>query len=72
MGLTPARNFFRGLTDPRVKYYLISTFFDDYMDDIILGLFKRSDDTSFIDAVRDYEDGYRLYTPISDDNLLNL
>lgn len=72
VGLTPARNFFRGLTDLRVKYYIITTYFDDYMDDIIFGLFTRSDDTSFIDALRDYEEGYKLYAPISEENLLNL
>lgn len=71
VGLTPARNFFRGLTDLRVKFYLITTYFDDYMDDIIFGLFKRNNDTSFIDAIRDYEDGYKLYYPTYEENLLN-
>jgi len=40
IGFTPARNFFRGLTDTRVKYYLVTTYFDDYMDDIIFCCLK--------------------------------
>lgn len=72
IGLTPARNFFRGLTDLKVKYYLITTYFDDYIDDIRFGLFKRSDDSSFIDAVKDYEEEYNLYTPVPYEDLLNL
>jgi hypothetical protein len=63
IGLTPARNFFRGLTDLRVKYYLITTYFDDYMDDIIFTLFKRSDDNLFLSAVRDYEEDFKLFNP---------
>lgn len=62
VGLTPARNFFRGLTDLRVKYYLITTYFDDYMDDIIFTLFKRSEDNLFLSAVRDYEEDFKLFT----------
>jgi len=71
IGLTPARNFFRGLTDLRVKYYLTTNYFDDYIDDIIFVLFKRSDDNTFIDAVKDYEEGFRLYTPVQEENMLN-
>ncbi|WP_010244042.1 hypothetical protein [Acetivibrio cellulolyticus] len=71
IGLTPARNFFKGLTDIRVKYYLITTYFDDYMDDIVFTLFKRSNDTLFIDAVKDYEEGYKLYTPVSQESFNN-
>jgi hypothetical protein len=72
IGLTPARNFFRGLTDLKVKYYLITTYFDDYIDDIRFGLFKRSDDSSFINAVKDYEEEYNLYAPVTYEDLLNL
>ena len=72
VGLTPARNFFRGLTDLRVKFYLITNYFDDYIDDIIFEVFKRNDDDRFIDAVKDYEDGYKLLTPIPEENSLNL
>ena len=63
IGLTPARNFFKGLTDLRVKYYLITTYFDDYMDDIAFTLFKRSEDNLFLSAVRDYEEDFKLFTP---------
>lgn len=63
IGLTPARNFFRGLTDFRVKNYLLTTYFDDYMDDIIFGVFFRHDDENFINAVRDYADGFKSYIP---------
>lgn len=72
VGSTPARNFFRGLTDLRVKLYLVTNYFDDYIDDIIFEVFKRGDDNRFIDAVRDYEEGYKLYTPISEENMINL
>ncbi|MFZ5989004.1 MAG: hypothetical protein ACOYWZ_18020 [Bacillota bacterium] len=65
IGLTPARNFFRGLTDLRVKYYLITTYFDDYMDDIIFALFRRTNDSTFIDAIKDYEDSFKTYTSVA-------
>ena len=65
VGLTPARNFFRGLTDLKVKAYLITTYFDDYMDDIIFSVFTRSNDTDFLNAVKEYQDGFKLYTPSS-------
>lgn len=71
IGLTPARNFFRGLTDLRVKFYLTTNYFDDYIDDIIFVLFKRNDDIAFIDAVRDYEEGFKQYTPVTEENMLN-
>jgi hypothetical protein len=63
IGLTPARNFFRGLTDLKVKDYLITSYFDDYMDDIIFSCFTRSDDETFIDAIKDYQEGYKIYVP---------
>jgi len=63
IGFTPARNFFRGLTDTRVKYYLVTTYFDDYMDDIIFCCLKRADDEAFLDAVKDYEDGFKMFIP---------
>jgi hypothetical protein len=63
IGLTPARNFFRGITDLRVKNYLISSYYDDYMDDIVFSGFSRVNDNDFLDAVRDYEEGYKMYTP---------
>ncbi|MCX7923522.1 MAG: hypothetical protein N3B21_16160 [Clostridia bacterium] len=63
VGLTPARNYFRGLTDLKVKNYLITTFFDDYMDDIIFCSFSRADDKLFLDALKDYQEGFKLYTP---------
>jgi len=63
VGLTPARNFFRGLTDLRVKNFLITTYFDDYMDDIIFSVFSRTDDDAFCDAVKDYVDGFKQYIP---------
>lgn len=72
VGLTPARNFFRGLTDLKVKFFLVTNYFDDYIDDIIFELFRRSDDNAFIEAVKDYEEGYKLYNPmVSEENLLN-
>lgn len=63
IGLTPARNFFRGLTDLRVKNYLLTTYFDDYIDDIIFSVFTRSSDSDYLDAVRDFEEGFKVYTP---------
>ncbi|HOM01433.1 MAG TPA: hypothetical protein PLH43_01215 [Acetivibrio sp.] len=63
IGLTPARNFFRGLTDTRVKYYFITTYFDDYMDDIVFCCLKRAKDEAFLDAVKDYEDGFKMFIP---------
>ncbi|HHV29688.1 hypothetical protein [Acetivibrio mesophilus] len=63
IGLTPARNFFRGLTDTRVKYYLITSYFDDYMDHIIFCCLKRAKDEAFLDAVKDYEDGFKTFIP---------
>ncbi|HHV98500.1 MAG TPA: hypothetical protein GXX36_02825 [Clostridiaceae bacterium] len=55
IGLTPARNYFRGLTDKRVQIYLITAFFDDYMDDIVFSAFSRTDDTRFFECIKDYE-----------------
>jgi len=61
IGLTPARNYFRGLTDINVKSYLITTYFDDYMDDIIFYVFSRSNDDNYLNALKDYEDCYKMY-----------
>jgi len=55
IGLTPARNYFRGLTDKRVQVYLITTFFDDYMDDIVFSAFSRADDVRFFESIKDFE-----------------
>jgi len=55
VGLTPARNYFRGLTDKRMQIYLITTFFDDYMDDIVFSAFSRADDSRFFECIKDYE-----------------
>jgi hypothetical protein len=63
IGLTPARNYFRGLTDLKVRNYLITTYFDDYIDEIIFGVFTRSNDKDYLDAVRDYEEGYKMFIP---------
>jgi len=60
IGLTPARNYFKCLTDLRVKRYLLTTYFDDYMDDVIFASFERGDDLAFINAVRDYQ---QIYAP---------
>jgi hypothetical protein len=48
IGLTPARNYFRGLTDLKVRNYLITTYFDDYIDEIIFGVFTRSNDKTIL------------------------
>lgn len=63
VGLTPARNYFRGLTDLKVKDYLITTYFDDYMDNIIFRSFTRAEDAVFISAVKDYQEGFKAYAP---------
>lgn len=63
IGLTPARNYFRGLTELRVKNFLITPYFDDYMDDIIFSCFTRSNDEGFNNAVREYQEGYKMYAP---------
>jgi hypothetical protein len=55
IGYAPARNYFRGLTDLRVKYYMLSPFFDDYMDDIRFSVFMRGSEKRFLDMVGDYE-----------------
>ncbi|MCX7710292.1 MAG: hypothetical protein N2484_10650 [Clostridia bacterium] len=65
IGLTPARNYFRGLTDLRVKNYLITSYFDDYMDDIIFSVFTRSSNEDFLEALKDYEEGFKQYAPNS-------
>ncbi|MDP4092658.1 MAG: hypothetical protein Q8920_04785 [Bacillota bacterium] len=54
IGLAPARNYFRGLTDLRLRHYYITPFFDEYMDEVIFNVFTRVDDNTFIGAVKDY------------------
>lgn len=63
IGITPARNYFRGLTEPRSRNFLITSYFDDYMDDIIFSCFTKADDASFLDAVREYAEGFKMYIP---------
>lgn len=65
IGLTPARNYFRGLTDLRIKNYLITSYFDDYNDDVIFSNFTRGNDDDFINAIKDYEDGFKLNIPFT-------
>lgn len=55
VGLTPARNYFRGLTDKRMELFLITSYFDDYMDDIVFSVFSRADDNRFFECIKDYE-----------------
>jgi hypothetical protein len=69
IGLSPARNFFRGLTDLRVKNYLITSYFDDYMDDIIFACFSRSGNEDFLNAVLDYQEGYKEYKPAGEERI---
>ncbi len=59
IGLTSARNFFKGLTDLRVGGFFLTNYFDDYTDDIIFSCFTRSNDQDFLNAVADYEDSFR-------------
>lgn len=61
IGLSPARNYFRGLTDLRSRDFLITSFFDDYMDDVVFSVFTRTADQDFLDAVREYEEGFKPY-----------
>lgn len=63
IGLTPARNYFRGLSETRVKHYFITTYFDDYMDSIIFSVFSKTDEQLFGDALRDFEEGFKQYIP---------
>ncbi len=63
IGLTPARNYFRGLTDLKVRNYFITTYFDDYIEEIIFGVFGRVNDQDYLDAVKDYEEGFKLFVP---------
>ncbi len=63
IGLTPARNYFRGLTDLKIKNYLITTYFDDYIDEVIFGVFSRNNDLEYLNAVKDYEEGFKIYIP---------
>lgn len=63
IGLTPARNYFRGLTDLKVRNYFITTYFDDYIDEVIFGVFSRKNDQDFLDAVKDYEEGFKIFVP---------
>lgn len=63
IGLTPARSYFRGLTDLRVQHYLLSPYFDDYMDEIIFANFSRISRNAFLEAMKDYQEGFKDYTP---------
>jgi hypothetical protein len=65
IGLTPARNFFRGLTEPRVRAYMLTNYFDDYTDNIIFNVFTKTNEQYFFDAIRDYEEGSKDYFPQS-------
>lgn len=65
VGLTPARNYFRGLTDLRVRNYMITTYFDDYIDDIVFSVFTRSSAEAYLDVMKDYEEGFKQYSPNS-------
>lgn len=65
IGLTPARNFYKGLTDLRVKNYLITNYFDDYIDDIVFFVLSRNDDKAFIDAVKEFQATFDAY-PVLD------
>ena len=71
VGLAPARNFFRGLTDLRTRDYMITAVFDDYMDDVLFSVFTRTADQDFLDAVRDYEEGFKPYMAIPQDSHLS-
>lgn len=62
IGLTPARNYFRGLTDLRVQYFMVTNFFDSYMDDIAFSVFSRSQDEDFIRMIQDYEESFKVQT----------
>ena len=63
VGLTPARNYFRGLTDPRIKHYLHTSYFDEYMDDIIFSIFTKGDEISYLEAISEYREKYKEYVP---------
>lgn len=67
IGLTPARNYFRGLTDVRIQDFMLTNFFDDYIDDIIFSTFSRTDDAAFLNMVLDYENGFKTYSPSGTD-----
>ncbi len=67
IGLTPARNYFRGLTDLKVRNFLITTYFDDYMDDIVFAVFSRKDDQGFLEAIKDYQEGFKQYISVNPD-----
>jgi hypothetical protein len=54
IGLSPARNYFRCLTDLRVTHYFLTAFFDDYIQDIVFSVFTRAANEEFIQAVKDY------------------
>lgn len=71
VGLTSARNYFRGLTDVRVKTYLIASYFDDYIDDIKFTAFTRIDDKLFLNAVKDYIEGFKEYIPGTQSSILS-
>ncbi|NLD47713.1 MAG: hypothetical protein GX660_11015 [Clostridiaceae bacterium] len=71
VGLTPARNFFKGLSDLRVGYYLVTTYFDDYMDDIVFFALRRTNDELFLKELSGYKEEYRELVPESIETLLS-
>ena len=67
VGFASARKFFKCLTDLNVKNYLVTPLFDDYIDDIVFSVFSRSSDSDFIDAVKEYQEGFKKYVPQASD-----
>lgn len=63
VGLTPARNYFKGLSDIRVRYFLVTSYFDDYMDDIVFFALRRTNDELFLNELRAYKEEYREIVP---------
>lgn len=60
VGLTPARNYFKGLTDLRIKHFYLTTYFDDYIEDIIFSVFTRDNDEEFLSIIKDYMEGLSI------------
>jgi len=72
IGLTPARNYFKGLTDLKIQGYLYTPFFDDYMDDILFTVFTRGNDKDFLDAVAEYEERYKTVPTLQSEQYMEL
>lgn len=70
VGLTPARNYFKGLSDIRVRYYMITSYFDDYMDDIVFFTLRRTNDELFLKELRSYKEEYRELVPDNTETVL--